>query len=39
VVVAGRFVAKVEGTPAQSLDVLRSVMDQIDLKKLADLGR
>lgn len=39
VVVGGRFVAKVEGTPAQSLEILRSVMDQIDLKKLADLGR
>jgi hypothetical protein len=39
VVVAGRFVAKVEGTPADSLDVLRAAMDQIDFKKLADLGR
>jgi hypothetical protein len=39
VVVAGRFVAKVEGTPADSLDILRTAMAQIDLKKLADLGR
>jgi hypothetical protein len=32
VVVADRFVAKIEGTPADSLDALRTAMDQIDFK-------
>jgi len=39
VVVGERFVAKVEGTPADSLDLLKTALDKIDLKKLADLGR
>ena len=39
VVVGGRFVAKVEGTPAENLDTLREVLDKIDLKKLAELGK
>ena len=39
VIVGERFVAKVEGTPADSLETVRNVMDRIDLKKLAELGR
>jgi hypothetical protein len=39
VVVNDRFVAKVEGTHADRLDTLRNVLDKIDLKKLADLGK
>ena len=39
VVLGDRFVAKVEGMPADNLDTLRAVMDKIDLKKLAELGR
>jgi len=39
VVLADRFVAKVEATSIDSLDPLRAVLDKIDLKKLADLGR
>jgi hypothetical protein len=39
VIVGGRFVAKVEGTPVDSLETLRGVMDRLDLKRLADLGR
>ena len=36
-IVGGRFVAKAEGTRLDKLDVLRGVLDRIDLKKLAQL--
>lgn len=39
VVVDDRFVAKVEGTRADGLETLRGVLDKIDLKKLAALGK
>jgi hypothetical protein len=39
VVVDNRFVAKVEGTSTGGLDMLRGVLDRIDLKKLAALGQ
>lgn len=39
VVVNDRFVAKVEGTRVDSLETLRGVLDKIDLKKLAELGK
>jgi hypothetical protein len=37
VVVGGRFVAKAEGSHLENLDVLRAIVDQIDLKKLSEL--
>jgi hypothetical protein len=37
VVINGRFVAKVEATKADSLETLRAIIDQIDMKKLGDL--
>lgn len=39
VVVAGRFVAKAEGTRIDGLDVLRSAIERLDLKKLAQLAQ
>ncbi len=39
IVVGDRFVVKVEGTHADGLDTLRGVLDKIDLKKFAELGR
>jgi hypothetical protein len=39
VVVGDRFVAKVEGTRVDGLDTLRGVLDKIDLKKLAEIGK
>ena len=37
VVVGGRFVAKAEGSRLDSLDTLRAIVDQIDLKALSAL--
>lgn len=39
VVVGDRFVVKVEGTRAGNIDTLRGVLDRIDLKRLAELGK
>ena len=39
VVLGGRFVAKAEGRGLEGLDVLRTALDSIDLKKLAQLGQ
>jgi len=39
VVVGDRFVVSVEGSAVDGLDTVRAVLDKIDLKKLADLGR
>ncbi|HUL73188.1 MAG TPA: hypothetical protein VLT86_08800 [Vicinamibacterales bacterium] len=37
VVVGGRFVAKAEGSHVDALEILRTFIDQIDLKRLGDL--
>jgi len=39
VVVGDRFVVKVEGTSVENVDVLKAVLDKIDLKKVGELGR
>ena len=39
VVVGDRFIVKVEGTRADGLDTLRGVLDTIDLKKIAEIGK